>query len=332
MEYPKFKVCCRCFTFNHSKYITDSMNGFTMQQTSFPFVCTIVDDASTDGEQEVIRKYVEENFDFSEGSVAYHKETDYAHITYAQHKNNRNCYFAVLYLKENHYSQSKPKMGYLSEWRDMCEYESPCEGDDYWIDTRKLQKQFDLMESYQDCTLCFHSIKEIYEGRHYLDKIRNNIENREYSGIEWYKTRPSQFASFFYRIWIIKSELYQQVRANKGFIAGDIPLLLTCAHYGKLFGISDIMSVYRHNETGWTAQKRTEEQIWKIIDSQYEYQIFGEEFKQYSKYFAQRECASYILSNLKHCRIKIGFIKYSLNISFVGFIRSFYKVATKQND
>ena len=47
MEYPKFKVCCRCFTFNQAKYITDAMNGFTMQQTSFPFICTIVDDAST---------------------------------------------------------------------------------------------------------------------------------------------------------------------------------------------------------------------------------------------------------------------------------------------
>ena len=102
MEYPKFKVTVSCMTYNQSKYITDTMNGFTMQQTDFPFVCTIVDDASTDGEQEVISKYLEENFDFSDDSVAYHKETDYAHITYAQHKTNKYCFFAVLYLKENH--------------------------------------------------------------------------------------------------------------------------------------------------------------------------------------------------------------------------------------
>lgn len=154
MEYPKFKVCCRCFTFNQAKYITDAMNGFTMQQTSFPFVCTIVDDASTDGEPEVIRKYVEENFDFSEGSVAFHKETDYAHITYAQHKTNNNCYFAVLYLKENHYSQSKSKMGYLSEWRDMCEYEALCEGDDWWISSGKLQKQSDILDNHPELDMC----------------------------------------------------------------------------------------------------------------------------------------------------------------------------------
>ena len=122
MEYPKFKVTVSCMTYNQAKYITDALNGFTMQQTSFPFICTIVDDASTDGEQEVIRRYVEEYFDFSEGSVAYHKETDYAYITYAQHKTNKNCYFAVLYLKENLYLQPQKKDACLKEWRDGIEY------------------------------------------------------------------------------------------------------------------------------------------------------------------------------------------------------------------
>ena len=185
MEYPKFKVTVSCMTYNQSKYITDAMNGFTMQQTSFPFVCTIVDDASTDGEQEVIRKYVEDNFDFSEGSVAYHKETDYAHITYAQHKTNKNCYFAVLYLKENHYSQRKSKMGYLSEWRDMCEYEAICEGDDYWIAPDKLQLQVDFLNENKEYVMVHTDFdlvdgvrrhyKEIYEDGEYLPRgIYNN--------------------------------------------------------------------------------------------------------------------------------------------------------------
>lgn len=147
MEYPKFKVSVSCMTYNQSKYITDAMNGFTMQQTSFPFICTIIDDASTDGEQEVIRKYVEENFDFSEGSSAFNKETDYAFITYAQHKTNKNCYFAVLYLKENHYSQNKDKSQYLKEWRDGVEYIAICEGDDYWIVPDKLQVQYEILEN-----------------------------------------------------------------------------------------------------------------------------------------------------------------------------------------
>ena len=108
MEYPKFKVSVRCFTFNQAKYIEDTMNGFVMQQTDFPFVCCIVDDASTDGEQDVIKKYMDMHFDYSPNSVSFEKETDYAYIHYAQHKENKNCYFAVLFLKENHYSK---KMG-----------------------------------------------------------------------------------------------------------------------------------------------------------------------------------------------------------------------------
>ena len=54
MKYPDFTVCVRCMTYNQSKYIEDAMNGFTIQQTDFPFVCCIVDDASTNGEQLVI--------------------------------------------------------------------------------------------------------------------------------------------------------------------------------------------------------------------------------------------------------------------------------------
>ena len=68
MNRPNFLVKVKCITFNHSKFITDAMNGFCMQQTDFPFVCCIVDDASTDGEQQVIKEYLQQNFDLSEES------------------------------------------------------------------------------------------------------------------------------------------------------------------------------------------------------------------------------------------------------------------------
>ena len=58
----KYMVCTRCFTYNQAPYIVDAMNGFAMQETTFPVVSLIVDDASTDGEPDVIRKYISENF------------------------------------------------------------------------------------------------------------------------------------------------------------------------------------------------------------------------------------------------------------------------------
>ena len=99
-----WRVCVSCFTYNQSPYILECLNGFTQQETTFPFVCTIVDDASTDGEQDVIKKYLEDNFNLDDHSVVRHEETDDYVLTFAQHKSNAYCYFAVLFLKYNHYS------------------------------------------------------------------------------------------------------------------------------------------------------------------------------------------------------------------------------------
>lgn len=156
-----FFVRVSCMTFNQSNYIIDALNGFVMQQTNFPFVCTVVDDASTDGEQEVIKKYMQEHFNLQDLSVAYEKDTDYGHVTFTQHKSNKNCYFAVIYLKENHYSQKKSKLPYLTEWMDT-KYIAFCEGDDYWTDPLKLQKQVEYMEEHLECcmTACAASLEK----------------------------------------------------------------------------------------------------------------------------------------------------------------------------
>ena len=246
MEYPKFKVCCRCFTFNQAKYITDAMNGFTMQQTSFPFVCTIVDDASTDGEQQVIRKYLEENFDFSEGSAAYSKETDYAFITYAQHKTNKNCYFAVLYLKENHYSQRKSKMGYLSEWRDMCEYEALCEGDDYWIMPDKLQVQYDMLLKDPNAMMVYTDYQTVDEcGNKILRKHFEIYKRKSISGDILPLLLKGNFpltCTVLIRKKIMESSLYKNMPSFY-----DYGLFLTAASFGDCLYLDKETSCYRNN-------------------------------------------------------------------------------------
>ena len=243
MEYPKFKVCCRCFTFNQAKYITDAMNGFTMQQTSFPFVCTIVDDASTDGEQEVIRKYVEDNFDFSEGSVASHKETDYANITYAQHKTNKNCYFAVLYLKENHYSQRKPKMGYLSEWRDMCEYEAICEGDDYWIVPNKLEKQVDYLEENPDYGMCGSRVYHLTELTQKIRRAKGSYRNNDFNSVLIGGGIGTATCTVMYRLKLLKG--YRDFVGSQKWLMGDFPLWLYLLRDSKIHIFDEAMGVYR---------------------------------------------------------------------------------------
>ena len=147
-----FMVCVKYITFNHANYIEDAMNGFTMQETNFPYVCTILDDASTDGEQEVIKKYLQEHFDLDNRSVVRNEETDDYVLTFAQHKTNRNCYFAVLFLKYNHYSIKKPKDQYIKEWLDV-KHIALCEGDDYWTHPQKLQMQYESLEAHPEYTM-----------------------------------------------------------------------------------------------------------------------------------------------------------------------------------
>ena len=242
MEYPKFKVCCRCFTFNQAKYITDAMNGFTMQQTSFPFVCCIVDDASTDGEQEVIRKYVEENFDFSEGSVAYHKETDYAHITYAQYKTNKNCYFAVLYLKENHYSQKKSKMPYLDEWRGLCEYEAICEGDDYWIVPDKLQKQVDYLESHPKIGLVYTQSDIILQNSKTIKKqLCSSFDDLE----DLFIANPIATLTIMFKSKLYEQYIQEVQPSKRGWLMGDYPMYLWFEINSKIGFIPNTTAIYR---------------------------------------------------------------------------------------
>lgn len=154
----QFLVRTYCATYNQDSYIKDALWGFVIQETNFPVVYMIVDDASTDCNAEVIREFVNENFELKNTLIAYEKDTDYGHVTFAQHKTNKNCYFAVIYLKENHYSQKKSQAPYLSEWMDT-KYIALCEGDDYWTDPLKLQKQVDFLEEHPDYSLCCHRYK-----------------------------------------------------------------------------------------------------------------------------------------------------------------------------
>ena len=237
-------VCVRCTTYNHANYIVDAMNGFVMQQTSFPYVCTIVDDASTDGEQVVVRKYLDDNFDLADTSVAYEKEEDFGHVVFARHKTNHHCYFAVINLKENHYSRRQSKLPYVQAWTDNSKYIAICEGDDYWTDPLKLQKQVGFLETHADFSMCFHSAEIVHEG---VDESKTglkcqNLEDREYSSTEVFETWIVPTASVIYRRELLNG---YKLKHPEWLTRGDIGMVLKCAHKGKIFGMSDKMSVYR---------------------------------------------------------------------------------------
>ncbi len=124
-------VAIHCLVYNHEPYLRDCFEGFVMQQTNFPFVAIVHDDASTDGSAEIIHEY----------------ERKYPHI------------FKPIYEDSNVYSQG----GFTVVNQIMnraidatgAKYVALCEGDDYWTDSLKLQKQVDILENNQNYTMCY---------------------------------------------------------------------------------------------------------------------------------------------------------------------------------
>lgn len=249
----KYLVCVNCWTYNQHAYITDALNGFTMQQTNFPFVCTIVDDASTDGEQEVVKKYVQDCFELDNTSVAYEKDEDYGHVTFARHKTNNNCYFAVIYLKENHYSQKKSKVPYLTEWMNT-KYIAVCEGDDYWTDPMKLQKQVSFLEAHPDFSLCCHRFKRYFEESDSWDDdyvgdafAKNpDVDGLVISNLENFRTRFTWTLTLCYRKAVADEIVWYPYKLGKRDFTFNYHLLKA----GKGYCFADFMGVYRVNSGG----------------------------------------------------------------------------------
>lgn len=115
-----------CNTYNHEKYIRDALEGFVNQKTDFNYEILVYDDASTDNTAEIIKEY----------------EEKYPEL------------ISPVYQKVNQYSRGLRPSKQNRE-RAVGKYIALCEGDDYWIDEYKLQKQVDYMESHPECTFCF---------------------------------------------------------------------------------------------------------------------------------------------------------------------------------
>lgn len=237
-----FLVHTVCLTYNQENYIADAMNGFVMQQTTFPVVSVIIDDASTDHTVEVLNCFLREHFSLDDPG-AVDQETDYGHITFARHKSNLNCFFAVIFLNENHYQKGKSKYPYYKEWADT-KYVAVCEGDDYWTNPLKLQKQVDFMEMHEEYSMCFHSATLLNECGAKVTSSYHEIRNRDYGPNDIFPQWVVPTASVVYRKDSING---YSIKHNDWFVYGDIVLFEKCAHVGKMWGMNQEMSVYRMN-------------------------------------------------------------------------------------
>ena len=214
-----------CNAYNHGRYIKDALEGFIMQKTNFVFEVLIHDDASTDNTADIIREY----------------EAKYPDI------------IKPIYQTENQYTRGG--VGRFQIPRVKGKYVAYCEGDDYWTDPYKLQRQFDALEAHPEINICAHTAQMIdAETGKKLRRIEPSLENTVFN-LEQIILGGGGFvatASLFFR-----SSLYQNEPEFRRFLRLDYTLQLQGTLGGGMLFLNDCMSVYRVGVSGsWTARMK----------------------------------------------------------------------------
>lgn len=323
----QFKVRCDCLTYNHAPFIKDTFIGFCSQHTQFPFLCMIFDDDSSDGEKEVINNFLKDNF-----KILSEETTEDYFLTIAHHKENLNCYFAVFFLRYNHYSIGKTRTNYVKpEWK-LIPYMALCEGDDYWTDPLKLQKQFDFMESHTSFSLYIHNALVHYESTDKEEHSQNNIPLGVYKGVKPDNIGLIPTASMFFRSKILCSKLYKECLKSPKILVVDVPLTLCCDVLGYIYNDSSIMSIYRIHPSNWTNTSYDKYHAYRFLKQDIELlRIFGEKYKTNIKQIiAKKSLNFYYLLKTKDFYKSFKVLFWCLRFSPLGSVKHLIKYPTKK--
>ncbi len=279
----KFEASVCCMTYNQKDYIEDTMRGFTMQQTTFSYVCMVMDDASTDGEPEVLKHYLEENFDLSEHGGAKKEETDDYSAVLCKHKDNPNCYFAVYFLKYNHYQLDKhlQKMKYYSALMESVEYTGFCEGDDFWIAPDFLQTAVVFLRDHKDYSAIFGNKLVSNERGEDLKKVKFK------GGLTIHDIMSGRNMGL--RNLMFRKECLYVSPFETSF--RDIHVYYKCAVSGKMKYFDRDFSVYRLTGNGLYSSLQERD----VVYTSYLHYF---EFHKKAEFKYQKDCVSYQIRNL----------------------------------
>jgi len=217
-------ICCQ--TYNHKNFIKRSVESFLMQKTNFTFEILLRDDASTDGTTEIVKEYSDK----------------YPKLIKPLLYNENQWVRGVKPLSDN-VKRAKGK------------YIALCEGDDYWTDPYKLQKQVNFLEENEDYVMSFHSVDiknsipkgEMHSNYKYPIPIKNTLTLKDLAFKHYIPT-----CSLVFRAKVIPKPLPEWFHKCS---MGDIPLELIIASKGLTKYIDEPMAVYRKHAMSITANK-----------------------------------------------------------------------------
>ena len=207
-------------TYNMEAFIAEALDSWLAQKTSFPFDIVISDDGSTDGTCDVVRRYMEK-------------------------------YPNIRLISTGHIGKMPNFIRSLKESKGK--YIALCDGDDYWINPEKLQKQVDFMESHPDFSECFTNsyVLNTETGKKKIAKTQiwdeadteGLLKHRDNDNVQM---SPGHTSTFLYR----NQYLQDYPEWMYGDVMTDFPLYMLMSRYGKAKFINEITSVYRHRPDG----------------------------------------------------------------------------------
>lgn len=315
-EHPLVSV--KCLAFNQEKYIAQTLDGFLIQETDFPFEVIVHDDASKDRTAEILREY----------------EKKYPLIV------------KPVYQTENQWSKHDGSLTRAANAPLKGKYIAECEGDDYWTNPNKLQMQADFLESHDDYFAIGHNVRIVDDNgvpmaqdnpiwRKWFNTY-TSMEDRDYTLQDFEKgIMFGQTCTRMYRNIIQKmpADLEQKYFAMD-YTNGDVLTSLLCFCNGKIRCSSLVAADHRKSisNDSWTSKTFKKNMSRRDILSLLEQENFANSYGVYPDftdqqyrhvrssflYFKQSKSLkdlSIFLGNLRITRHKVKFLKRLLKIS-----------------
>lgn len=198
-------------TYNHEKYVEQAIDSILMQKTSFNWKLIIADDCSTDSTRSILKRYQQ-------------KYPEKIHLILQEKNVGPATNFVDLI--------TFPKSKYIAY----------LEGDDYWMDENKLQKQVGFLEANPDCVLSFHKAKILKASGELVDDFITNVPEN-YETID----TLARLGNYIHSPTIVfRNNLIQLPPEYALCPMGDYFLYLLLAEHGKLNYIEEEMAIYRY--------------------------------------------------------------------------------------
>lgn len=218
-------VTIRCITYNHEPYIRQCLEGFVIQKTNFRFEAIVHDDASTDKTADIIREYA----------------AKYPEI------------IKPIYETENQYSKHDGSLRRIMDAVCTGKYVAMCEGDDYWTDPLKLQKQVDFLENHEEYGMVHTYARRFLQKEQTFSKYLLGEPYNTFNDLV-IKNRVVT-VTVFLRKELLFNYIQDIHPESKKWKMGDYPMWLWFSYNSKIGFLNDVTSVYRNLEESASSTK-----------------------------------------------------------------------------